>query len=109
MTIRAEKLESTILASLRAHSEGKHDDSIAGWGNSMEQTLGERSDSADIVGTLKRLRNRGLIRLIKFVAEQNAWYDYARDEQVDEGWFFYEATFIVAITSGRSCECWYHP
>jgi hypothetical protein len=104
MTVKAEKLESTILVSLRPYSEGKRDDSITGWGNSLEKTLGERPDSADIVATLKRLRNRGLVRLIKFVSEQNAWYNYGPDGQVDERWFFYNATFIVAITDeGRGC------
>lgn len=98
MTIRAEKLETEILTSLRPYSEGKRDDSIAGWGNSLEKTLGERPDSADIVAALIRLRNRSLVRLIKFVSEQNVWYDYARNEQVDDRWFFYKATFIVAIT-----------
>ena len=64
----------------------------------MEQTLGERPDSEDIIAALMRLRNRGLVRLIKFVADQNVWYDYARDEQVDDRWFFYTGRFILAVT-----------
>jgi hypothetical protein len=98
MTITAEQLETEVLANLRVYSEGKRDDSITGWGNSMQQKFGERPDSADIVGTLIRLRNRGLVRLLKFVPEQNVWYNYAADEQVDDTWFFYKATFIVATT-----------
>jgi hypothetical protein len=98
MTIRAEQLETEVLANLHLYPEGKRDDSIAGWGNSMQQTFGERPSPADIVASLRRLRNRGLIRLIKFVTERNVWYDYTADEQVDDGWFFYKATFIVAIT-----------
>lgn len=98
MSIRAEKMETEVLANLRLYPEGKRDDSIAGWGNSMQQKLGERPDAADIVATLIRLRNRGLVRLIKFVPNQNHWYDYTADEQADNGWFFYTATFIAAIT-----------
>ncbi len=98
MTIKAEKLETVILTSLRPYSEGKRDDSIAGWGNSLQAALDERPDSADIVAAMIRLRNRGLVRLIKFVTEQNVWYNYAADEQVDDGWFFYKATFMVTIT-----------
>ena len=63
MTIRAEKLETTILASLHSCSEGKRDGSIAEWENSMQAALGERPESADIVAVLIRLRNRGLVRL----------------------------------------------
>ena len=44
-----------------------------------------------------RLRNRGLVRLIKFVPEQNVWYDYARDEQVDE----FTANLQVELESRR--------
>lgn len=104
MTIRAEKLETEVLVSLRPYSEGKRDDSITGWGNLLEKTFGERPDFADVVATLIRLRNRGLIRLIKFVTERNVWYDYAPDEKVDDRWFFYTGTFIVAVTDeGRGC------
>jgi hypothetical protein len=98
MSIRAEQMETEVLANLRVYPEGKRDDSIAGWGNSMQQKFGERPDPAGIVATFIRLRNRGLVRLLKFVPEQNVWYDYAADEQLDDGWFFYKATFIVAIT-----------
>jgi hypothetical protein len=98
MAIKTEKLETVILTSLRPYSEGKRDDSMAGWGNSLQAAVGERPDSADIVAAMIRLRNRGLVRLIKFVTEQNVWYNYAADEQVDDGWFFYKATFMVAIT-----------
>jgi len=98
MAVRAEQLETEVLACLRVYPEGKRDDSIVGWGNSMQQQFGERPNPADIVATLIRLRDRGLVRLIKFVPERNVWYHYAGDEQVDEGWFFYTATFIVAIT-----------
>jgi hypothetical protein len=98
MTIRPEKLETIILTSLRPYSEGKRDESITGWGNSLLSALGERPDSAEIVGAMIRLRNRGLVRLLKFVPAENAWYNYAADEQIDDSWFFYHATFIVAIT-----------
>ena len=98
MTIRAEKLETTILTSLRPYSEGKREDSITGWGNSLQTALGERPDSADIVAALIRLRNRGLVRLLKFVSAENLWYNYAADEQIDDSWFFYHATFTVVIT-----------
>ena len=98
MKIRAEQLETEVLVNLRVYPEGKRDDSITGWGNSLQQKFGERPDPADIVATFIGLRNRGLIRLLKFVPDQNVWYDYAADEQVDDGWFFYKATFIVAVT-----------
>ncbi len=96
--MRAETLETEILTSLRPYSQGKREDSITGWGNSLEKSLRERPDPADIVAAFIRLRNRGLIRLLKFVPEQTAWYNYAPDEQVDEKWFFYYATFTVEIT-----------
>ena len=98
MVVRAEQLETEVLACLRVYPEGKRDDSIVGWGNSMQQQFGERPNPADIVVTLLRLRDRGLVRLIKFVPERNVWYHYTADEQVDDAWFFYTATFIVAIT-----------
>ena len=103
MTVRAEQLETEVLANLRAYPEGKRDDSIAAWGNSMQQQFGELPTPSDIVATLICLRNRGLVRLIKFVPERNVWYHYAADEQVDDVRFFYTGTFIVAITDeGRS-------
>ena len=98
MTVRPEQLETEVLADLRVYPEGKRDDSIAGWGNSMQQQFGERPNPADIAATLIRLRNRGLVRLIKFMPDRNVWYQYAADEQVNDRWFFYTSTFIVAIT-----------
>jgi hypothetical protein len=99
MSVKAERLETEVLAGLRSYSEGKRDDSITGWGNSLRETFGEHIDLSDIVATFIRLRNRGLIRLLKCVPEHTAWYVYAPDERVDEKWFFYHATFVVEITN----------
>ena len=40
MTIRAEKLETEILTSLRAYSEGKRDDAITGVGKFTGEDIG---------------------------------------------------------------------
>jgi hypothetical protein len=98
MSVKAERLETAVLASLRSYSDGRRDDSITGWSNSLLATFGEYVNPADMVAALIRLRNRGLVRLMKCLPEQVAWYIYAPNERVDEAWFFYRATFIVEIT-----------
>jgi hypothetical protein len=98
MSIKAKQLETAILARLRQHAEGRRNDSLAEWSNSLEKTLGERPINADIVAALMRFRNNGLVSLSKYIPEQNLWYVYAKDEQVDDRWFFYMTTFTVAIT-----------
>jgi hypothetical protein len=96
--IKAEKLETAVLASLRGNPEGKRNDSLAEWGNSLEKTLGERPNDAAIVAALKRLRNAGLVRLIKYVGQHGDLYDYAKNEQVDDHWFFHTTSFVTMIT-----------
>ena len=96
--MKAEKLETAILARLRQYPRGSLDNSLTEWGNSLQTTLGERPNEVDLVAALKRLRNTGLVRLIKYVGQQANLLDYTKDEQVDEDWFFYTTTFTVAIT-----------
>lgn len=79
---------------------GQGEASITGWENSLREEFGEYIDPANIAATFIRLRNSGLIRLLKFVPDQTAWYNYAPDEQVDYAWFFYSAS-IQARSASR--------
>ena len=98
MSVTAEKLETEVIAGLRSYPQGQREASITGWQNSFREAFGEYIEPANIVATFIRLRNRGLVRLLKFVPDQTAWYNYAPNEQVDHAWFFYHATFTVEIT-----------
>jgi hypothetical protein len=100
--MKAEKLETAILARLRQH-RGSIDNSLAAWGNLLQETLGERPNEVDFVAGLKRLHNIGLLRLKKYTGHEADFYDY--DEQVNVDWFFYTGTFTVAITAeGRGLD-----
>jgi hypothetical protein len=95
--MNAEKLETAILSTLRQY-RGSIENSLAAWGNSLQSMLDERPNEVDLVAALKRLRNARLIRLIKYTGHQADFYDYTKDEQVNQDWFFYTGTFTVAIT-----------
>jgi hypothetical protein len=102
--MKTEKLETAILARLRQYPRGSLNDSLAEWGNSLQTTLGDRPNEIDIVAALKRLRNAGLIRLIKYTGHLADYHEFTKDEQIDDG-FFYTGTFTVAITDeGRACD-----
>jgi len=105
MTIKAEKLETAILARLRQYPRGSLDNSLAEWGNSLQETLGERPNEIDLIAAMKRLRNADLVRLKKYTGQQADFYDYIKGEQVDDDRFFYTGTFTVAITDeGRGVD-----
>jgi hypothetical protein len=101
--MKAERLETAILAIIRKSHRGSVDNSIAEWGNLLQAKLGERPNQIDLVAALKRLRNAELIRLKKYTGHEADFYDY--DEQVNADWFFYTGTFTVVITDeGRGVD-----
>jgi hypothetical protein len=103
--MKAEKLETAILARLRQYPQGSLDNSLAEWGNSLQTMLGERPNEIDLVAALKRLRNAGLVRLIKYTGHDADFLDYTKDERVNDDRFFYTTTFAVAITDeGRGSD-----
>lgn len=96
--IRAEQLESVILGILRLFTDGQRDGSLAGWRESIKERFRESPDNTDLVAALKRLRDYGLIRLVKWVSAQLGWYEYTKQDSISEKWFFYKGTFVVQIT-----------
>ncbi len=49
--------------------------SLGDWRNWIEKRLSERPESEEAIGALKRLCNRGLVRLAKYTAQYNSWSD----------------------------------
>jgi hypothetical protein len=94
--MKAEQLETAIVAIIRQSHRGSVDNFIAAWGNLLEAKLGERPNEIDLVAALKRLHNAGLVRLRKYTGHEADFYDY--DEQANADWFFYTTTFTVALT-----------
>jgi hypothetical protein len=67
------------------------------------EKLGQRPNEEETILALKRLRNRGFVRLVKYTARYNSWYDYATGQSVAERWFFHLDSFWVMITElGRA-------
>jgi len=101
MTIKADKLESTILAILHLYPDGKGAGSLTDWRNSIEKKLGERPNEAETVAALKRVRDSGLVRLINY--SRAPWWEFVKGETIDERLFFYTGSFSVIITeTGRA-------
>ena len=105
MVVKAEKLDTSILALLHLYPHGKGAGSLADWCKWIEEMLGERPSDDAAVASLKRLRDRGLIRLAKYTSQYDSWYDYKKDARVDERWFFCMGAFWIMITEeGRSFQ-----
>jgi hypothetical protein len=101
MTIKTDKLESTILAVLHLYPDGKGAGSLTDWRNSIEKRLGERLSEAETVAALKRVRDSGLVRLINYT--RAPWWEFVKGETIDERAFFYIGSFSVIINdAGRA-------
>jgi hypothetical protein len=101
MMIKADKLESAILAILHQYPEGKGAGSLTDWRNSIEKKLGERPNETETVAALKRLRDSGPVRLINY--SRAPWWEFVKGETIDERLFFYTGSFSVIITdTGRA-------
>src|SRR5258705_6499323 len=93
--MKAEQLETAILAVLRQSHRGSVDNSLAEWGNLLQAKLGERPNEIDLVAALKRLHNAGLVRLRKYTGHEADYREFTKGEQIDEDGFFYTGTFTV--------------
>jgi hypothetical protein len=69
MAVKAEKLDSAVLALLYVYPHGKGAGSLADWCKWIEEMLGECSSDDETVATLKRLRDRGFVSLAKYTPQ----------------------------------------